>query len=74
MSIKCRDYEQRYQRVAQIIKEYVRKNQIAPTIRELANEIGVSSVSTMHIILEHMEKRGLISWQHDKQRTIVVLI
>lgn len=62
-----------YKRQGQIL-DYIRQ-QIdltggAPTLRQIANALGVSSLATVHEHLESLEKKGLIKREAGKTRSI----
>ncbi len=62
-----------YKRQAQIldfIKQHIRSTNSAPTLREIADAIGVSSLATVHEHLEALEAKGLIKRKAGKVRTI----
>lgn len=42
------------------INQYIQKNGTSPTLKEIANAIGVSSLATVHEHLESMVKKGII--------------
>ena len=42
------------------LKEYIGKNGIAPSIKEICDHFGTTSVSTMHKQLMALEKKGYI--------------
>lgn len=51
---------QNQQRILEFIRAYIASNQQAPTIREIGDYVGYSSVSGTHQALKHLERRGLI--------------
>jgi len=51
----------RQMQVLTIIRDHIQKNGQAPTVREIARELGVSSTCTAHKHLAALEKKGLIS-------------
>jgi SOS-response transcriptional repressor LexA len=52
------------------IVDYRKRNNISPTLREIAAALGVNINAARHRIIG-LEKRGLISRQERKSRTIV---
>lgn len=53
-----------YGRQRQILKflaQYMQKNKSAPTLKEIAGSIGVSSMATVHEHLTALERKGLIT-------------
>lgn len=51
---------QRQQRVLEFIRGYIASNKQSPTIREIGDHVGYSSVSGVHSALKHLERRGFI--------------
>jgi repressor LexA len=56
-----KDLTERQQQVLDIIRKHVHKSGQAPTVREIAKDLGVSSTCTAHKHLVALEKKGLIS-------------
>jgi repressor LexA len=64
-----------YKRQGQIldfIKQYIQAHGSAPTLRQIANAIDVSSLATVHEHLQALEEKGLIRRNKGKSRSIVV--
>lgn len=62
-----------YKRQGQIldfIKQFIQKNASAPTLRQIADAIGVSSLATVHEHLTTLEQKGLIKRKTGKTRAI----
>lgn len=62
-----------YKRQKQIlgfIKQYIQVNKYAPTLRQIAEAIGVSSLATVHEHLQALEAKGLIKRRTGKTRSI----
>lgn len=62
-----------YKRQGQIldfIRQYIQSKGSAPTLREIANAIGVSSLATVHEHLVTLEEKGLIKRSTGKTRAI----
>ncbi|OGM20383.1 repressor LexA [Candidatus Woesebacteria bacterium RIFCSPLOWO2_01_FULL_37_19] len=62
-----------YKRQSQIldfIKQYIQANLSAPTLRQIADAIGVSSLATVHEHLEALEVKKLIKRKTGKTRAI----
>ena len=62
-----------YRRQSQIldfIKQYIQLHSSAPTLREIADAIGVSSLATVHEHLVTLEGKGLIKRRGGKRRAI----
>ncbi len=56
--------------ILDFIKQNIQKYGTAPTLRQIANAIGVSSLATVHEHLESLEEKGLIKRKHGKNRSI----
>jgi len=64
-----------YKRQGQIldfIKQHIQVNGSAPTLRQIANAIGVSSLATVHEHLTSLENKGLIKRKTGKTRSIEI--
>jgi repressor LexA len=62
-----------YKRQKQIlgfIKQYIQSNGSAPTLKQIAESIGVSSLATVHEHLQALEAKGLITRKAGKMRSI----
>lgn len=62
-----------YKRQKQIlgfIKQYIQSNGSAPTLKQIAEAIGVSSLATVHEHLQALEAKGLITRKSGKIRSI----
>lgn len=62
-----------YKRQKQIlgfIKQYIQSNGTAPTLKQIAESIGVSSLATVHEHLQALEAKGLITRKSGKMRSI----
>jgi repressor LexA len=62
-----------YRRQGQIldfIRQFIQSNGSAPTLRQIADAIGVSSLATVHEHLTTLEKKGLIKRKQGKTRAI----
>ncbi len=65
-----------YKRQGQIldfIKQYIQANGSAPTLRQIADAIGVSSLATVHEHLSTLELKGLIKRKPGKTRSIEII-
>ena len=52
------------------IKQYIELNGSAPTLKQIAEAIGVSSLATVHEHLQSLEAKGLIKRRQGKVRSI----
>ena len=62
-----------YKRQGQIldyIRQYVQSHRTAPTLKEIAEALGVSSLATVHEHLQALEKKGLIKREAGTTRAI----
>ena len=50
----------RQRQIYDFIGQYIQKNGFAPTLREIADAIGVTSLATVHEHLQALEKKGVI--------------
>jgi repressor LexA len=50
----------RQRQILDFIKQYIQKNGFSPTLRDIANAMGLSSLATVHEHLQSMEKKGVI--------------
>ena len=57
-------------RVLAYVKEQIRKNGYAPSVREICQALGLRSTSTVHGYLARLQKKGLIQKAALKPRTI----
>ena len=63
----------RQKEILDFIKFYTKKNDYSPTIEEIADHLGVSSVSTVHEHLENLKKKGYLRRQENQPRGIEIL-
>ncbi len=50
----------RQRQIVEFISQFIQKNGYSPTLSEIANAIGVSSLATIHEHLQALEKKGII--------------
>lgn len=55
------------------IKNYINKVGYGPTIRELCEMTGKSSPATIHSHLKSLKKKGYITYENGKSRTIRII-
>lgn len=60
------------QRIYDFIKNYIEKNNIPPTIREICEALGLASTSTVHAHLATLERKGYIYREPSKNRNIEI--
>ena len=56
------------------LKQYVVRHGYAPTVRELCQEMELSSTATVQVHLNNLEKKGYIRKEDSKNRTIEILV
>jgi len=67
--MKFRDLTDRQKSVLAFIAEYQRQNAIAPTVREIARHLGLSSPGGIHRILTVLKERGYLQADALKKRS-----
>jgi len=60
----------RQRQILEFIMQHIQANGTAPTLRQIADAIGVSSLATIHEHLETLEAKGLIKRTAGKTRSI----
>ena len=60
----------RQRQILQFINQYIQANGSAPTLRQIADAIGVSSLATVHEHLTALETKGMIKRKGGKTRAI----
>lgn len=60
----------RQREILNFLNEYIEREGHAPTLSEIANYLGVKSLSTVHEHLSTLEKKGLIKRQSGLRRSI----
>jgi repressor LexA len=61
------------EKIYNIIKEYINENGYSPTIREIGKIAMLNSSCTVFKHLKNLEKKGFISMEKSKPRTIRIL-
>ena len=61
------------QRILEYIKEEIQTKGYPPSVREIANAVGLKSTSTVHGHLQRLEKRGLLHRDAMKPRAMAVV-
>lgn len=62
-------YKKRKQ-VYDYVTQYIQQNGVAPTLRQIASALGLSSVATVHEHLESLKDMGLIKREKHHRRSI----
>src|SRR4030043_396092 len=60
----------RQRQILDFIKQFIQTNGSAPTLRQIADAIGVSSLATVHEHLASLKEKGLIKRKAGKVRSI----
>ena len=60
--------------ILETIKKYIAKYGFPPTVREIGNELNLSSPATTHFHLSKLESKGYIKKNKSKNRTIELLV
>ena len=63
----------RQRQIVEFISQYIQKHGYSPTLKEIANSLGVSSLATVHEHLEALVKKGIIKKYEGSVRGIEVL-
>ena len=50
----------RQRQIVEFVSQYIQKNGYSPTLQEIADAIGVSSLATVHEHLQALERKGVI--------------
>ena len=64
--------QQKAEEMLYFIQEYIRKNGIAPSVREIAEGTGFRSTSTIHRYLHQMQEDGILKMDSTKKRAIFI--
>jgi len=60
----------RQRQIVEYIQQYIQANSSAPTLRQIADAIGVSSLATVHEHLASLQSKGVIKRKSGKTRSI----
>lgn len=64
---------EKQEQLYKIIKEFIKKNGYAPTVRELNEITNIKSPATTFAKLIQLKKKGYITYVEGKARTIKIL-
>lgn len=67
------DLTRRQKEVLEYLRTYIRQNGYAPCVRDICSALDLKSTSTAHAHLTKLEKKGYITRDPAKPRTIMVL-
>ncbi len=56
--------------ILDFVKQFIQSNGSAPTLKQIAEAIDVSSLATVHEHLQALEEKGLIKRKHGKNRSM----
>lgn len=59
--------------ILDFIKQHIQRYGTAPTLRQIADSIGVSSLATVHEHLQTLEAKGLIKRNYGRTRSIKII-
>lgn len=62
------------ERVLKAVKKFFAEKGYPPTVRDLCNLTGLSSTATVHVHLDHLQRKGYIKKDKDKNRTMELLV
>lgn len=60
-------------KVFDAIKSYIDEHNYPPTTRELCKILGFASTSTIYSYLRRLQRHGLIDWEENQSRTIIII-
>lgn len=63
----------RQQQILDYLQQHIQKHGSAPTLREIADAMGLSSLATVHEHLTTMEEKGLIKRRSGRNRAIEII-
>jgi repressor LexA len=63
----------RQQQILDYIDQFIQKTGSAPTLRQIADAIGVSSLATVHEHLQTLQEKGLLKRKQGKSRSMEVV-
>lgn len=56
------------------IKKYIAKNGYSPSVREIANSVGLSSPATVHVHLQNLISKGYLKRDNDTSKSLELLV
>jgi repressor LexA len=63
----------RQRQVYDFIADFVQKNQYSPSFEEIGEGLGLTSLATVHKHITNLEKKGLLSRDYNRSRSIDLL-
>ena len=64
--------EQREKDILEFIRNYIRRNKISPSVREICEGMGIRSTSTVHRYLHRLEEDGKLEVNSGKKRAVFI--
>ena len=58
--------------IYEYVKDTIEKNGYSPSVRDIRSALGIKSTSTVHVYIQRLEEKGLISKEEGKSRTLRV--
>lgn len=71
--MKISDLTKRQLAVLQFIRTFVERESRSPTLKEIADGVGSSAVSTIHKHVQHLMAKGFLDRSHGRGNNIVIL-
>jgi repressor LexA len=59
--------------ILHVIVDFMRKHSYSPSMREIGALVNISSTSTVFRYMESLRKKGYITWELSRPRTIQIL-
>ena len=63
----------RQREVLEAVTNYISTNGYPPSFRDLGESLGLKSPSTISDLLDKLRKKGYVSWEEGRPRTLHVL-
>lgn len=60
------------ERVYAYIREYISKNAISPSVRDICTGVGLKSTSSVHTYLKKLDEAGIIEYRPGMRRAIII--
>ncbi|MCK6259501.1 transcriptional regulator [Fictibacillus sp. KIGAM418] len=64
----------RQQIILEAIKLFVAKHHYSPTVREIGDIVGSTSSITVAGYLERLKKKGLVTWEEGRPRSLKIIV
>ncbi|MFF2752799.1 hypothetical protein ACFVR1_03440 [Psychrobacillus sp. NPDC058041] len=63
----------RQKEIFEFIKAFLTEHKYSPTVREIGEDVGLKSSSTVHGHLDKMREKGFINFTNSRSRTLQIL-